>query len=151
MHPTMDTDQILEIIFKTPASFCRYALGFEPTEYQQDLIEKFRHHQFVAARWCRQSGKSQIIAALLLYYALTHPGCYVAVVGPSWRQTKLIIRRINSFLTRLPRNYTPKHASPTAASSRPTPTAQRPSEDPPSTWCTACLGIRRSPLNHQMH
>jgi phage FluMu gp28-like protein len=46
-----------------------------------------------------------MISALLLWYALTHPGSCIAVVGPSWRQTKLIIRRINGFLKRLPRRW----------------------------------------------
>jgi len=60
-------------------------------------------NQFVAACWSRQSGKSQMIAALLLHYALKHRDSYLAVVGPSWRQTKLIIRRINFFLRKLPK------------------------------------------------
>jgi len=46
-----------------------------------------------------------MISALLLWYALTHPNSYIAVVGPSWRQTKLIIRRINGFLQKLPRKW----------------------------------------------
>jgi len=59
-------------------------------------------NQFMAGRWCRQSGKSWIMAALLLWYALMHPDSYIALVGPSWRQTKLNIRRISYFLRRLP-------------------------------------------------
>ncbi|HDQ05265.1 MAG TPA: hypothetical protein ENN36_00890, partial [Candidatus Bathyarchaeota archaeon] len=85
-----------------PVEFFRQVVGFEPTSYQVDLIKKFLHNQFIAARWCRQSGKSWIIAALLLWYAVTHPDCYIAVVGPSWRQSKYIIRRISYFLKKLP-------------------------------------------------
>jgi phage FluMu gp28-like protein len=80
-------------------------LGFQPTEYQLDLIDKFQKHQFVAARWCRQSGKSHTIAALLLHYALTHPNTSIGIVGPSWRQTKLVIRRMNQFLRKIPKGY----------------------------------------------
>jgi phage FluMu gp28-like protein len=80
-------------------------LGFQPTEYQLDLIDKFQKHQFVAARWCRQSGKSHTIAALLLHYALTHSNISIGIVGPSWRQTKLVIRRINQFLRKIPKGY----------------------------------------------
>jgi len=90
---------------KDPVKFCREWLGFEPTEYQLKLIELFQKKQFVAAWWCRQSGKSHIISALLLWFALRNKGCYIAVVGPSWRQTKLIIRRINSFLRKLPKGF----------------------------------------------
>ena len=86
-----------------PVKFCIEILGFTPTEYQRDLAKKFVENQFVAARWCRQSGKSWMISALLLWYALIHPNTYIGVVGPSWRQTKLIIRKINTFLRKLPK------------------------------------------------
>ena len=62
----------------------------------------FQNNQFTAARWCRQSGKTFIIAALLLWYATTHPQSAVGIVGPSWRQTKRILQRISSFTYNLP-------------------------------------------------
>lgn len=85
-----------------PAQFFRQVVGFEPTSYQKNFIKLFVENQFTAGRWCRQSGKSWIMAALLLWYALTRPDSYIALVGPSWRQTKLNIRRISYFLRRLP-------------------------------------------------
>jgi len=85
-----------------PVEFFRQVLGFEPTDYQKELIKLFQDHQFVAARWSRQSGKSFTTAALLLNYALAHENVYIGVVGPSWRQTKLVIRRIGDFARRLP-------------------------------------------------
>ncbi len=90
---------------RSPVKFCREWLVFEPTTYQKKLIKLFLEKQFVAAWWCRQSGKSHIISALLLWFALRNKGCYIAIVGPSWRQTKLIIRRINSFLRKLPKGF----------------------------------------------
>jgi len=88
---------------ENPTDFFRHILHFEPTTYQQELITLFQENQFIAARWSRQSGKSWIISALLLWYAATHPNSYIAVVGPSWRQTKHIInRRITPFLHKLP-------------------------------------------------
>lgn len=47
--------------------------------------------------------KSQTVAALLLHYALTNPNTQIGIVGPSWRQTKLVIKRINTFLKKLPK------------------------------------------------
>lgn len=87
---------------ENPIQFFKQIVGFEPTQYQVDLIHKFLTNQFIAARWCRQSGKSWIISALLLWYAVTHPDSYIAVVGPSLRQAKYIIRRIAYFLKKLP-------------------------------------------------
>ena len=46
--------------------FCREYLRFEPFSYQDELIELYKKFQFVAARWCRQSGKSWIASGLLL-------------------------------------------------------------------------------------
>jgi len=86
-----------------PAEFCEKTLGFKPTSYQHELIKLFEQNQFIAARWCRQSGKSQTISALLLHYALLNPNIHIGIVGPSWRQTKLIITRINAFLRKLPK------------------------------------------------
>ena len=62
----------------------------------------FQENQFTAARWCRQSGKTFIIAALLLWYATTHPQSAIGIVGPSWRQTKRILTRIAFFTHKLP-------------------------------------------------
>jgi phage FluMu gp28-like protein len=87
---------------KDPVEFFRQIVGFEPTSYQKEFIKLFLKHQFLAARWCRQSGKSHIVSALLLWYAVTHPDSYIGVVGPSWRQSKLIIKRIARFVKNLP-------------------------------------------------
>jgi phage FluMu gp28-like protein len=88
---------------KDPTQFCTSILGFTPTTYQQTLINQFQTCQFIAARWARQTGKSQTISALLLHYALTNPNTNTGIVGPSWRQTKLIIRKINTLLHKLPK------------------------------------------------
>ena len=69
-----------------PVVFFRQIVWFEPTQYQKVFINLFLENQFTAARWCRQSGKSWIISALLLWYAVTHADSSIAVVGPSWRQ-----------------------------------------------------------------
>jgi len=87
---------------RNPVEFFRQVVGFEPTKYQREFIKLFLKFQFIALRWCRQSGKSWIVAAVLLWYAVTHPDSYIAVVAPSLRQAKFIIRRITYFLKRLP-------------------------------------------------
>jgi hypothetical protein len=95
-------DRQVETLKTKPTDFFRQVLGFEPTDYEKELINLFQENQFLAARWCRQSGKSWTVSALLLNYALNHPDSYIGVVGPSWRQTKLNIRRISYFLRRIP-------------------------------------------------
>jgi phage FluMu gp28-like protein len=86
----------------SPIDFFEETLNFVPTDYQKQLATDFSEKQFIAARWCRQSGKSHTIAALLLHYALTTPQTSIGVVGPSYRQAKLVIRKISGFLRSLP-------------------------------------------------
>jgi hypothetical protein len=76
---------------------CEAVFGFTPCKYQLELAKLFENNQFTAVRWSRQTGKSFSVSALILKYALEHPDSYIAIVGPSWRQTKLNIRRIGGF------------------------------------------------------
>jgi phage FluMu gp28-like protein len=99
-----------EKLSENPITFFEQVVGFKPTSYQVDLAKKFTENQFVCMRWCRQSGKSWIAAALLLNYALMHPASYIGIVAPGWRQSKLIIRRIRFFLRKLPKDLCPKPA-----------------------------------------
>jgi phage FluMu gp28-like protein len=82
--------------------FFEQVFGFTPFKYQLELADLFEKNQFTAVRWCRQSGKSFSVSALLLKYAWEHPDSYIAIVGPSWRQTKLNIRRMGGFCRKLP-------------------------------------------------
>lgn len=83
--------------------FCEKWLGLILTDYQRAAAKLFETNASVALRWCRQSGKTHLISAWLLWYALRHPGSQIAIVGPSWRQTKIPIRKMNGFLPKLPR------------------------------------------------
>jgi hypothetical protein len=85
-----------------PIQFFEQILGFTPYSYQKEFVELFQNNQFTAARWCRQSGKTHIISALLLWYAVTHPNTALGIVGPSWRQTKRILACIASLIHKLP-------------------------------------------------
>jgi len=70
--------------------------------YLLELIESYREYQFNAVRWPRQTGKSTCIGALHLADAWNNEDLSIGFVGPSWRQTKLNIRRISSFCRNLP-------------------------------------------------
>ena len=85
-----------------PIDFFEQIIGIKPYTYQREFAEMFQNNQFTAARWCRQSGKTYIISALLLWYAVTHPNSSIGIVGPSWRQTKRILSRIVAFTHNLP-------------------------------------------------
>jgi hypothetical protein len=85
-----------------PSRFFTDVCKLSPFWYQLELAELFKTNQFLAVRWPRQTGKSTFIGALLLQYAYDHPDVTLAFVGPSWRQTKLNIRRVAAFCRNLP-------------------------------------------------
>jgi phage FluMu gp28-like protein len=85
------------------AEFCEKWLRLKLTDYQREGAKLVAENDSVALRWSRQSGKTHMISAWLLHCALLHPGVQIAIVGPSWRQTKIPIRKINSFLAKLPK------------------------------------------------
>ncbi len=80
--------------------FFQQVTGFKPTGYQEELLRD--QNQFIVARWARQSGKSLTLAVICLYTVLSSPNTKVAILAPSYRQSRLMIRRISSFLPRLP-------------------------------------------------
>ncbi len=79
--------------------FFQQVTGFKPTGYQEELL--LDQNQFVVARWARQSGKSLTLAVICLYTVLSSRNTKVAILAPSYRQSRLMIRRISSFLPRL--------------------------------------------------
>jgi phage FluMu gp28-like protein len=95
------TEQTKQLSAKA-VDFFEQMLGFKPYAYQKEFVELFENNQFIAARWCRQSGKTATISALLLKHAVTHPNAAICIVGPSWRQAKRIITRIAAFVHKLP-------------------------------------------------
>ena len=78
--------------------FCR----LKPYWYVADLAKCYGQNQFLAVRWPRQTGKSTTIGALHLADAWNNSDLNVGFVGPSWRQTKLNIRRVAGFCRNLP-------------------------------------------------
>jgi hypothetical protein len=98
--------RLKEIAKKGAVAFCKEALGFEPTEYQADFLEpkKEEEKQFTVLVWCRQSGKSFTVAAFLFWFAVEHDAAQIAIVGPSFRQSKLVNRKVTSFLLKQSRD-----------------------------------------------
>jgi hypothetical protein len=83
--------------------FFRMVTGFEPTDYQVRFL--LDPSQFVVARWSRQTGKSLTLSVLCLYTVLSGSDRGVAILAPSLRQGRLLIRRVASFLPKLSKNW----------------------------------------------
>src|SRR5713101_7395180 len=84
-----------------PTEFCKQLLGFSPTKYQELFLRDAS--QFIALRWSRQSGKSFIVAARIIWQAIINNGTHTAIVAPSFRQSRLVLRKIVALVALLPR------------------------------------------------
>ena len=100
---TVAFQRLKAIADKGIIAFCKEALGFEPTEYQIAFLEETA--QFQAQCWCRQSGKDYTASSKLFWFAVKNDGSQLGIVGPSHKQSKLVIRRINNFIqNKLPKD-----------------------------------------------
>jgi hypothetical protein len=86
-----DNVKFLEVICK-----------LKPYSHTVELAKAYKKYQFNAVRWSRQTGKSVTIGGLHLEDAWNIPDLSIGFVGPSWRQTKLNIRRVSGFCRNLP-------------------------------------------------
>jgi Terminase large subunit, T4likevirus-type, N-terminal len=91
-------EEVSHDILKFLEQYCK----LKPYWYLLDLIKSYETFQFNAVRWPRQTGKSTCIVALHVADAWNNPNLNIGFIGPSWRQTKLLIRRASSFCRNLP-------------------------------------------------
>ncbi len=89
----------LQKVLDDPVAFCSTLLDLRPYPYQEQFLRD--RSQFIALRWSRQSGKTLIVAAYLLWYAIAHPNSSIAIVSPSFRQSKQVIRKVAPLAHRL--------------------------------------------------
>jgi len=89
-------------VSKDTLKFLENYCKLNPYWYLLQLIRNYEVYQFNAVRWPRQTGKSTCIGALHLADAWNNPDLNIGFIGPSWRQTKLNIRRVASFCRNLP-------------------------------------------------
>jgi phage FluMu gp28-like protein len=92
--PLIDCDRL---------QFFHDVTGFEPTDYQVRFLQD--KAQFVVARWARQTGKSVTLCVSALHTALSGSNRSVAILAPSLRQGRMLIRRMAGFLRKLPRDW----------------------------------------------
>jgi phage terminase large subunit-like protein len=82
-----------------PVEFCNEILGSSRRTTRQKFLRDTS--QFVVLRWSRQSGKTFIVAAMILWFALHRINTLVLIVAPSFRQSKAVIRKIAAFVPKI--------------------------------------------------
>ena len=85
-----------------PVEFCERILHIRLTSYQRRLLRLLAEgHRRIVLRWARQTGKTYILAAVLIWYCSTHPGSTALIVAPGLRQSLILSDRIHSLLNHM--------------------------------------------------
>lgn len=80
----------------------RGRVTFEPWDYQRELFELINNNRFVIALVARQQGKSVMVAAYLLWYAIFHDDKTLGVVSNNEEGAIDILDRIKVMYEELP-------------------------------------------------
>ena len=89
---------------RDPVKFCVEVLGFQPTSYQARLLrEVAKGKKRILLRWARQSGKTWILAALIIWFCSLHPNHLALIIAPGLRQSMILSDKIHELLNRVPR------------------------------------------------
>lgn len=75
---------------------------FEPFDYQEDLLKAFEEHRFVIDMQCRQSGKTTVVGAFLLWFLIFHSHKEVFVLANKEKQAIEILTRVRKALLDMP-------------------------------------------------
>ncbi len=75
---------------------------FEPRHYQWDLLEKFQRDRFNVGLCSRQSGKTTVVGAYVLWYAIFHENKNIGIVSNKEKSAKMILDRIRKSYECLP-------------------------------------------------
>ena len=88
-----------------PIEFCERILHIRLTSYQRRLLRLLAEgHRRIVLRWARQTGKTYILAAVLIWYCSTHPGSTALIVAPGLRQSLILSDRIHGLLNQMEPN-----------------------------------------------
>lgn len=75
---------------------------FTPRDYQLDLLEKFQAHRFNIGLCSRQSGKTTVVGAYVLWYAIFNGDKNIGIVSNKEKSAKMILDRIRKSYELLP-------------------------------------------------
>jgi len=75
---------------------------FDPYPYQHELLKKFQKFRYNVALCSRQSGKTTIVGAYVLWYALFNRDKTIGIVSNKESSAKMILSRIKKMYECLP-------------------------------------------------
>ena len=78
-------------------------IPFDMYDFQESMVEKFHQHRFNIAKLPRQSGKSTIVTAYLLWYVLFNPNVNVAILANKAPTAREMLGRLQLSYENLPK------------------------------------------------
>jgi phage terminase large subunit-like protein len=96
---TLENEDLTKIA-DNPTLFAQSALGFEPFDYQQKLLND--KSQRVIACMGRQTGKTTTIAVKAIHYAYTYENTTTLIISPSMRQSMIMFDKILTVIHKNP-------------------------------------------------
>lgn len=77
-------------------------IKFHPRFYQREMVDLIHKNRFTIFKWPRQHGKTQTVAAILLWYALFKKNQNIALLAHKAEQAQEIMARIKLSFENLP-------------------------------------------------
>ena len=78
-------------------------IPFKMYDFQEGMVEKFHEHRFNICKLPRQSGKSTIVTAYLLWYVLFNPNVNVAILANKAPTAREMLGRLQLSYENLPK------------------------------------------------
>ena len=78
-------------------------IPFDMYDFQEGMVEKFHEHRFNICKLPRQSGKSTIVTAYLLWYVLFNPNVNVAILANKAPTAREMLGRLQLSYENLPK------------------------------------------------
>ena len=78
-------------------------IPFTMYDFQEDMVQKFHDHRFNIAKLPRQSGKSTIVTAYLLWYVLFNDNVNVAILANKAATAREMLGRLQLSYENLPK------------------------------------------------
>lgn len=87
-----------------PAYFSEQRFAWSPYAYQRDLLDAVLLHEKRRIAWVagRRVGKSEGVANLVLQLAVRRPGIEIVIFAPSFRQARVLSRKVRHMLAGSP-------------------------------------------------
>ncbi len=76
-------------------------VGFDLYDFQEDMVNRFHEHRFNIAKLPRQSGKSTVVTAYLLWYAIFNDNVNIAILANKAATAREMLGVAYNFLMRI--------------------------------------------------